>query len=57
MIEYFLIATEFGAKEKRVYVAIENLMSRQSFLSLCRNRVNPSSRQKVPGHEIFDVTT
>ena len=27
--------------------------SRQSCLSLCRNRVNPPSRQKVPGHGVF----
>ena len=36
-IECFLITTEFGAKAKRVYVAIENLMSRHSYLKLCRD--------------------
>ena len=39
MTEYYFVATEFEAKAKRVYVATENLMSRQSCLSLCRNRV------------------
>ena len=52
MTEYFLIATEFRAKAKRVYVAIENLMSRQSCLSLCRIKVNPPSRQKVLRHGV-----
>ena len=28
-------------------------MLRQICLSLCRNRVNPSSRQKVLGHGVF----
>ena len=39
MIECFLVTTEFGAKVKRVYVAIENLMSRQSYLKLCHDRL------------------
>ena len=42
--KYFLVATEFGAKAKKVYFAEKFLMSRQSCLSLCRNRVNPPSR-------------
>ena len=53
MIEYFLLVTEFGAKAKRVYVATENLMSRQSYLILCHIKANPPSRQKVLGHGVF----
>ena len=57
MTEYFLVSTKFGVKAKRVYVAIENLMSRQSCLSLCHNRVNPPSRQKLPRHGVFHLVT
>ena len=42
----------FRAKAKRVYVGIENLMSRQSCLRLCHDRVYLKSRQKVPGHGV-----
>ena len=57
MTEYLLVETKLRAKAKRVCVAIENLMLRRSCLSLCRNRVNPSSRRKVPGHRVFHVAT
>ena len=50
--EYFLFMTEFGARAKSVYVATENLMSRQSCLSLCRDRVCLTPRQKVPGYGV-----
>ena len=49
--------TEFGTKAKRVYVMIEDLMSRQSCLKLCHNRVYLTSRQRIPGHEVFHVVT
>ena len=57
MTEYFLVITEFEAKAKRVYVTTEDLMSRQSCLKLCRDRVHLTSRQRIPGHEVFHVAT
>ena len=45
------------AKAKRFYVVIENSMSRQSCLKLCRDKVYLTSRQRVPGHEVFHVAT
>ena len=41
--EYSYVMTEFGL-DRRVYVTTENLMSRQSCLSSCRNRVYLASR-------------
>ena len=55
MTEYYFVATEFEAKAKRVYVATENLMSRQSCLSLCRNRVYLTPQQRILGHKVFHV--
>ena len=52
MIEYILVTTEFEAKVKRIYITTEKLMSRQSCLSLCHERVKPNSRQKVPRYGV-----
>ena len=56
MTKCFYVATEL-AKVMRFYVATELLMSRQSCLKLCRDRVRHASRQRVPGHEVFHVPT
>ena len=32
-------------------------MSRQSCLKLCRDRIHLTSRQRIPGHEVFHVAT
>ena len=55
MTEYYFVATEFEAKAKRFYVATKKLMSRQSCLSLCCNRVYLTSQQRILGHKVFHV--
>ena len=49
------ISRQILARVKRFYVATENLMSRQSCLKLCCDKVYLALRQRVAGHGVSHV--